>query len=567
MAFVTFAVGFSTNIGSWEAYFARENATNKPELVITTSGGSTGGTLQPIADTDTQSDVAAGTNATLYASQWSTIFAKFSLSGVSGVTGAKVRIYHSAHVTNHTLTVSGASTESWSEGGAKPTLGTAIASKAVSAAGYVELDVTSAVQSKLSGGQSSITLGFSTNVGGWEAYLSRESATNKPELILTTGGGSTNPPPSGTMKMGTNFWFLAPSWSGETPFVSGINWATAYSTGTNIWNPTFIAELSPYTTLRFMDWGLTNNSKIQTWSQRRLPADAGNAEVGLIDSGSPVTAGLAYEWMIDLCNRTNKDLWINLPHMADDNYANQLAALIKSKLNGNLKVYVEYSNETWNGGFAQFQYTLDQGIALGLPGSNQWYQGGAFSLYKSVRIWNQFATVFGTQMSSRVVRVGAFSGNYDIFDQGYNAVINSSTWNPTGQKADLFAIAPYVGAELDGSSATIQSQFHAAIDQVFTDRVLTAYAIAQKYNVKLGTYEGGQHLLTNAQAWSGNQQIYTEYIYMLNKFAPYFTLFNHYTNAGSWGSGGAWGAKAFTGQSNAAAPKYRALLDWVAAHP
>lgn len=520
-------------------------------------------TITPSADTDTQSDGTAGTNANLYASQWNSIFTKFSLTGLSGtVTNAKVRIYHSSHVLNHTLIVSGASTESWNEGGVKPSLGTQIASQSVTGSGYYEFDVTSAVQNKLSASQSSLTLGFGTNIGTWEQYQSRESG-NKPQLVITTdnnGGGT------GTMKIGTNFWFLA-SWSGETPFKTSVSWSTAYASGTDIWNPVFISELAPYSTLRFMDWGGTNNSKIQTWSQRRLPTDPGNSDIGYIGSGDAMKAGLAYEWMIDLCNRTNKDMWINLPHLTDDSYAQQLATLIKQKLNANLKVYVEYSNETWNGGFTQFQYTLDQGVINGLPGSNQWYQGGAFSLYRSVHIWQQFANVFGSQLSSRVVRVASFSGNYDIFDQSYNSVINSTAWNPTSQKADLFAIAPYVGSGLDGASPNIQSAFHQDIDATFNDRVLPAVTIAQKYHIPLGTYEGGQHLLVNADQWSGNPDIYNEYTYMLNKFAPYFTLFSHYTNAGTWSTGGAWGAKQFTGQPAANAPKYRAIADWIASHP
>jgi hypothetical protein len=562
-------LGFGTDLSSWEAYQSRESS-NKPELVVTSNPASSEQTLNPVADTDTQSDSSAGTNATLYASQWNNIFVKFDLSGLSAVTSAHVRLYHTSHSVNHTLTVYGASTENWSEGGGtKPSLGTQLASQPVAGNGYVELDVTSAVQSQLNAGQSSLTLGFATDLSTWEAYQSRESA-NKPELVVNGSSGGDNggnDGDNGTMKIGTNFWFLAPSWSGETPFQSGVNWATAYANGDDIWNATFIGELAPYSVLRFMDWGATNNSKVQTWSQRRLPTDSGNGDIGYIDGSSPLTPGLAYEWMIDLCNRTGKDMWVNLPHLSDNNYANQLAQLIKEKLDPNLKVYVEYSNETWNGGFTQFQYTLDQGTALNLPGDNQWYQGGAFSLYRSVQIWKEFSDVFGSQMASRVVRVASFSGNYDIFDVGYNNVINSATWNPSGQKADLFAIAPYVGADLNGADSNIQSEFHQAIDETFTDRVLTAVDIAQKYNVKLGTYEGGQHLLTNADLWSANPNIYTEYQYMLDKFAPYFTLFNHYANAGSWSSGGAWGAKAYTGQPAADAPKYRALADWAAAHP
>jgi hypothetical protein len=55
-------------------------------------------TLNPTADTDTQSDNATGTSPNLNASQYNYIFLKFSLSGISGtVTSARVRIDRSRH--------------------------------------------------------------------------------------------------------------------------------------------------------------------------------------------------------------------------------------------------------------------------------------------------------------------------------------------------------------------------------------------------------------------------------------------------------------------------------------
>jgi hypothetical protein len=368
-------------------------------------------------------------------------------------------------------------------------------------------------------------------------------------------------PPTEPMKIGTNFWFMAP-WSGETPFKSGINWTTAYATNADVWNPTFIAELQPYSSLRFMDWGSTNNSAIVSWSQRRLPTDPNNPNIDANNDSTLVVPGLAYEWMIDLCNRTNKDMWVCVPHKADPNYWTQLATLIAQKLNSNRKVYVEYSNETWNGSFAQYNRCIEHGVALNLPGENQWYKGGAYALWQSLKIFNAFQAVFGAgQMGSRVIRVFAASGNYDIAAKAFANVHNSPTWN-VGQKVDMFAIAPYVGSELDGSSAGIQSLFHTAIDQVFTERILPALTIANNNGTLLGCYEGGQHLLLNAHLWSANSLIYNEYLYMLDKWKPKFSLFMHYTHAGTWSSTGAWGAKNATGQPMAQAHKYRAIVDW-----
>ena len=40
----------------------------------------------------------------------------------------------------------------------------------------------------------------------------------------------------------------------------------------------------------------------------------------------------------------------------------------------------------------------------------------------------------------------------------------------------------------------------------------------------LGAYEGGQHLLKNAMAWSQNPKIYDEYMFMLDRYSQHFTL-------------------------------------------
>ncbi|MDQ8184649.1 DNRLRE domain-containing protein [Pelagicoccus sp. SDUM812002] len=363
------------------------------------------------------------------------------------------------------------------------------------------------------------------------------------------------------MEVGTNFWFLA-NWSGEQPFKEDVDWSDAYANGDDIWNPTFIDELDPYTVLRFMDWGGTNNSKVEFWSQRRPATDAGNESIGFISQSSSLTAGLAYEWMIDLCNRTGKDMWVCLPHKSDATYWSNLAQLIYSDLDPSLKVYIEYSNETWNGGFAQFQYTIDKGVAGGLPGSNQWYKGGAYSVYQSLGIFHAFENVFGVD-SPRIVKVVSASGNLDIARKAIDNVVNSSSWNPNGITVDAFANAPYVGSGLDGADASIASQFRTKTDQRIAGSVASSVSIATDFNLVLITYEAGQHLTDNADLWSANPAIYDEYLYMLDEMDEHFALFMHYTHAGNWTSGGAWGAKEYTGQPLTQAHKYRALVDYV----
>ena len=136
-----------------------------------------------------------------------------------------------------------------------------------------------------------------------------------------------------------------------------------------------------------------------------------------------------------------------------------------------------------------------------------------------------FQDVFAGEMSARIVRVCAFSVDLATFSSGYGMIAEDNADNPHNQKADLFAVAPYVGANLNGNDTNIVTLFHNAIDATLTSYVIPAHNIAETYGVPLGTYEGGQHLLTGANKLSSNPLIYNEYTYMLERFSPYFVLF------------------------------------------
>lgn len=380
------------------------------------------------------------------------------------------------------------------------------------------------------------------------------------------------------------------SWAGQTPGV------------TNPWHPRFLTDLGAVNgTVRFMDAGATNDLPIINFSDYITPqtnfvtgksypvADAIKQYFG--GSTSPVNKStMAYEWMIDICNRTGRDMWVNIPTFADDPaYWTSLATLINNTLDSNLRCYVEYSNETWNGSFKAFQYTIDKGVAAGIPGTNQYYQGGAYSVYRSLGIFKAFSDVFGSTVLpgtsiKRLVRVLAASGNYDVAIQGIkNVVYNGKvpgtagwalnpTWNTGNQVPDFFAIAPYIGSELNGASSSILSEYRAATADVLTNRVNALITALAPYNypagsLVVGTYEGGQHLLNNAAGFNRNQVFYSEYTSMLDSWQTAgLVLFNQYTLYSTFNSGGAWGAKETAFKTDAESPKFRAIKDWVNAH-
>src|SRR5439155_15705415 len=81
------------------------------------------------------------------------------------------------------------------------------------------------------------------------------------------------------------------------------------------------------------------------WEERCKPTDpqyTGN-------NGGP------YEIAIELGNRADKDIWLNIPALADDDFVRQIGQLVRDKLRPDLHCYIEYSNEVWNGQFQQYK--------------------------------------------------------------------------------------------------------------------------------------------------------------------------------------------------------------------
>jgi uncharacterized protein YjdB len=205
---------------------------NNTSITVTAAGGGTT-TLNPVADTDNQSDVAAGTNATLNISAYCTPFLKFDLSGISGLVAVStLRVYYGGGLPATTITVSTTSNDTWVEGGTKPSSGSVITTKTIGAtgSGYVDIDLTSHTQAKMSGDKI-VSVALSDTGSGWMGLNSRQAASNKPQLVVTTGGGGgsvmvssiTLSPTSASVTAGSNTTIAAtvlPS-NATNP---GLNW-------------------------------------------------------------------------------------------------------------------------------------------------------------------------------------------------------------------------------------------------------------------------------------------------------------------------------------------------------
>jgi len=389
-------------------------------------------------------------------------------------------------------------------------------------------------------------------------------------------------PGTPAMELGSNFWNIG--W--HKPSDCFTNWQNVQ--GDHPWNPQFLKDIAIFKSLRFMDWDETNNSPRSRWTERNRKEN---------HKQNPV----AYEWMIDLCDRMSADLWVTLPHKTVNrntgdepcDYALRLCILVKTgvdmkgvdlkpfleslakmnaedlvkaggqktcePLKANLKLYVEYSNETWNGVFQQSHYCCDDGTALGLD-KNRWTAGFRFHAWAALRLFRAADLAFGAD-SKRVIRVLAtHTANSWIAGQHLDVVKNPK-YNPWQVKADAIATAPYFGHDVQGDAADAVARMRAAIRRSAEDSAKHK-KLADAAGLALIAYEGGQHCTRLTAVLNRNPAMHDLYTEYLREMARYFSVFSHYCHVGQAGDGGAWGSMETTGQPVAQAHKYRALVEF-----
>jgi hypothetical protein len=401
--------------------------------------------------------------------------------------------------------------------------------------------------------------------------------------------------PLPAMDLGTNFWNL--KWHAQNDCFRDVRAVS----GDDVWNPQFLEDIKPFQSLRFMDWDATNKSPRKLWSERP-------------QANNPDQTVVAYEWMIDLCNRNNSDLWVCLPHQTIDHtqgdrpsdYALRLAILIRhgvdmgatpldplldglAKMNADqliaaggkrtspglkpgLRVYFEYSNETWNGMFSQTHYSLKEGTELALnpnPKPNakgeDWVNAFRFHAWAAIRIFRAADLVFGANQARVEKVLATHIGNSGATRQ-HLAVMADPKLNPWGVKATAISPAPYFGHKVDGADPEAAVKLRADIKKV-GEKSAQLKEIAASAGLKLIAYEGGQHVGKSAHVINRKPVMVEIYADYLTEMARYYDHFSHYCHVGKAGDRGAWGAMEKTGQPVTEVPKYLALVEYTAEHP
>lgn len=204
-----------------------------------------------------------------------------------------------------------------------------------------------------------------------------------------------------------------------------------------LFNPDWLAHIAPFAALRFLDWMDVNDSTLSRWEDRPQPHDYSYAL-----NGAPL------EIMIELANRTGRDPWFTIPHLADDDFVRRFAQQVRRDLDPDLKAHAEFSNEVWNWQFDQADWAEAQGQAR-WGSEHAWVQYYALRASEVADIWTQ---VFGAEAETRLVNVIATQTGWIGLEKD---ILEAPLWMAErgtrripAEYFDAYAVTGYFGAHL-----------------------------------------------------------------------------------------------------------------------
>lgn len=378
---------------------------------------------------------------------------------------------------------------------------------------------------------------------------------------------------------------------------------------TQPFHPLFLADMKPFSALRFVHFAAVITSQVREWEER--------PQLDYASWGANVLDGAPIELAIDLANTLNASPWLEVPAMASDDYIAQFARLTKSRYTVNRPIYLEYHNEAWN---SAYPYSLvndwieQQGVARWKRSSRSAYDKRinwfAMRTADVCRIWKrefgdragQVKCVMASQSANAWVSTTALSCPLYAQESGHNCA---------GQ-IDALAIAPYFGdyisqpafqvpvtawlAEPDGGMNSLFQEITQGLLPLTTplgnnqpvsslaqiiDQMHAQKALADTYNLQLAAYEGTELLVVpNTNGYlSRLQTLFAAASRDSRMKAVYQTLFDNWRQAGGtlfmvFESTGMFDAingnstlLEYQGQPRDQAPKYDATLSFISANP
>jgi RTX calcium-binding nonapeptide repeat (4 copies) len=329
-------------------------------------------------------------------------------------------------------------------------------------------------------------------------------------------------------------------------------------------DPEWFQQIDDFRVLRTHDWQGTNFSKVTDWTPNDVTAD----QAFWVKDGR----GMPFELLVEVANQAKSDLWINIPHMATDDYIRKAAEYVKANLDPSLRVYVEYTNEYWTTIFDQHQYLIDKGKAL--FGDVEFANVQAYGARAS-EMTQIFKDVFGADQArlfpTATLPHEAFSTQEAITmlttpdyvaKGGISPLDAGIKFLGTDGYLSWFNTDPATDAMVDGWMKEADGGFGSArdflINQLNTNLAPAwekGRELADKYGLKLGIYEGGALLLNGSYDKPGEERFtnFNENVQLSPEMKQVYEAelaawqkvgsgpFAWYSDTGRWGPWGDYG--------------------------
>jgi hypothetical protein len=339
--------------------------------------------------------------------------------------------------------------------------------------------------------------------------------------------------------------------------------------------------------------------------------------------------GAPYEVAFALCKQVSVDCWINVPmgmnvFTGQSAFWTNLATLAQSTLGSSHKLYVEYSNEIWNGGFQSFNYSNIVGVTAfkssggGYYAAQEWMgtqvaqmADAIYAVYGSAAFNKQVIVSMGGQYQSGAPaflieamntpdwsggaaythHIGAYHfAPYFSINEISNADANTilSTANP----ANTFFGLAYTNVLEGRTYSSLPSQGFVGSNQVWNAALVAGLSDQPWAGLPMLGYEGGSALQTTGEATSGNtawqsllatvhrdarfSYLYYDPTHQLSSNPGYlpwlmsqgFTSINQFNDVGTPSQFGEWGALESVQQTisplSSAPSKYQGIALWSA---
>lgn len=335
-----------------------------------------------------------------------------------------------------------------------------------------------------------------------------------------------------------------------------------YTSDAGVFTRDFVASKSPFGIIRLMNWTRTNDTTVKKWEARAKVTDA---------QWSHPAKGAPWEPWLDYARALSKDLWLCLPHLADESYIDSLAKLCAERIGPAANVYLEDSNEIWNTQFIQGQALPGMAAAAGMARM-------PFHALRTIKA----GEIFRRHLPAARVRP-VLAMQFSNYGEAAIATAWVKKTYPNGSGLHAIAIAPYYANPGTPTATTPQPY----ADHMLTtakrwqagqgDAIATINkfaALAKSIGGKLVGYEGGPDLAPGGDAAQVAARAASQSlpgageslgIYLDTVFARGFDEFLIYKDFSPWNKSGYFGLSNQPGKFDGV--KYKAAIAAAAKYP